>query len=98
MEMINKRDLIKFIDKTVVPQLLLRDNVSSAGLMAGLSKVLEETDVVPTIDAVPVVRCRECKYARPLVQEEYVDCIMWRMGFQVDGFCHMGAKMDEPSP
>ena len=46
------------------------------------------------IDAVPVVRCRECKYARPLVQDEYVECIMWCRGSQVDGFCHMGAKMD----
>lgn len=48
----------------------------------------------PTIDAVPVVRCRECKYARPLVQEEWVECIMWRIGSLVDGFCDMGAKMD----
>jgi hypothetical protein len=48
----------------------------------------------PTIDAVEVVRCRECKYARPLVQEEWVACIMWCRGSQSDGFCHMGAKMD----
>ena len=56
-----------------------------------MKKVVEET---LTIDAVPVVRCRECKYARPLVQEEWVECIMWCRGSQVDGFCHMGARID----
>lgn len=54
-DLISKRALIKFIDKTVVPELLLHDNASGAGVMAGLSKVLEETDVLQTIDAVPVV-------------------------------------------
>lgn len=57
-DLISKRDLIKFIDKTVVPELLLHDNDSGAGVMAGLSKALEETDVIPTIDAVPVVHAR----------------------------------------
>ena len=55
--------------------------------------VEDAVQAAPTIDAVPVVRCRECKYARPLVQDEYVECIMWCRGSQVDGFCHMGAKM-----
>ena len=54
-DLISKQALIKFIDKKVVPELLLHDNVSGAGVMAGFSKVLEEMDVFPTIDAVPVV-------------------------------------------
>ena len=58
---------------------------------AEIDEVIANT---PTIDAVEVVRCRECKYARPLVQEEWVECIMWFRGSLVDGFCHMGAMMD----
>ena len=54
----------------------------------------QDIEKAPTIDAVPVVRCRECKYARPLVQEEWVACIMWGRGSLADGFCHMGEKMD----
>lgn len=58
----------------------------------------------PTIDAVPVVRCKDCKFrgfdACPMCHDEYtydeddggdyytVDNTM------DDGFCHMGAKMD----
>lgn len=46
----------------------------------------------PIVDAVPVVRCRECEYACPLVQEEWVACILWSRASEADGFCHKGAK------
>lgn len=82
VRLIDANVLMKNIGK--IPQL--------RGITYGrMKKAVEET---PTIDAVPVVRCRECKYARPLVQEEYVTCIMWCRGSQLDGFCHMGEKMD----
>ena len=58
----------------------------------------------PTIDAVSVVRCRECKYrgydACPMCHDEYTyDEDDGGDYFTVDnttddGFCHMGAKMD----
>ena len=49
------------------------------------------------IDAVPVVRCRECKYATKLcegLKTGNVACFFHRAEMQDDGFCHMGAKMD----
>lgn len=58
----------------------------------------------PTIDAVPVVRCRECKYrgydACPMCHDEYYyddddGADFWTVdNTDDDGFCHMGAKMD----
>lgn len=58
----------------------------------------------PTIDAVPVVRCKDCKH------RGYDVCPMWHDEYTYDdddggdycvvdnttdnGFCHMGAKMD----
>lgn len=45
----------------------------------------------PTIDAVPVVRCRECR------RHQTVNCPMFLRGGDYafhDGFCHMGEKMD----
>ena len=47
----------------------------------------------PTIDAVEVVRCRECKHSRPLTKG-LVACLRWNRAFICDGFCHDGAKMD----
>lgn len=47
-------------------------------------------DGLPTVDAVPVVRCRECK--------EYVYpagvCKHWIKPVPCDGYCNWGAKMD----
>lgn len=54
----------------------------------------------PTIDAVEVVRCRECKYntgrhnSTPWLEGDIV-CEWWGAdGVPDDGFCHMGAKTD----
>ena len=63
-----------------------------------------DIDDAPTIDAVEVVRCRECKNRQnpeecPMCFTEVVDIKGGRM-YQFrdltrnDGFCHMGAKMD----
>ena len=54
----------------------------------------EEVLNAPTVDAVPVVRCKDCKHARPLSYEGYVACILWSRASNLDGFCHKGAKMD----
>lgn len=43
----------------------------------------------PTVDTVPVVRCRECKHRH---SSEFCECR------PEDAFCSDGEKMDEPSP
>ena len=50
----------------------------------------------PTIDAVPVVRCRECQEIEPClaVNDGYSWCNAWGTVVSLDGFCYKGAKMD----
>lgn len=54
----------------------------------------------PTIDAVPVARCRECKHHRNGSCPMRTLSLMAGGRLQVvdntddDGFCHMGVKMD----
>lgn len=50
----------------------------------------------PTIDAVPVVRCRECKESEqcPLIGADNLYCNVWDTVVHCDGFCYQGAKMD----
>lgn len=66
-------------------------------VLLGIKKHIDDT---PTIDAVPVVRCRECVFrgqhdlcpmnVRVYMLDEaaYLDCT------EDDGFCHKGEKMD----
>lgn len=45
----------------------------------------------PTIDAVPVVRCKDCKHSKPdLFCEEHVVCSPLATMMPCDGFCCFG--------
>lgn len=55
---------------------------------------LAKISMPPSVDAVEVVRCGECKHAREVPPGKYVACIMWNRAFPCDGFCHMGVRMD----
>ena len=49
----------------------------------------------PTIDAVPVVRCRECRNSQKLKRcADQVYCMVWANNPRTDGYCYLGAKMD----
>ena len=95
-DLISKRALIAFIDRQMVPGLLLQDNASGAGVMSGFSRALEETNVIPTIDAIPVVRCRDCMHCLwdELHKDKKGRCMEHHIWCEDDGFCHKGEKMD----
>jgi hypothetical protein len=67
---------------------------------ADLDWIARDINVLPAIDAVPVVRCKECKHrgdtdACPMLCEVYYGFETERYDTtEDDGFCHMGAKMD----
>lgn len=76
----------------------------AGGFLVQRYQVVGLIDEAPTIDAVPVVRCRECKHrgydACPMCHDEYYfddddGADYWTAdNTDDDGFCHMGAKMD----
>jgi len=52
-------------------------------------------DAQPTVDAVPVVRCRECKHRDP--EDHKCDCghaILWQLPREDDWFCADGERKD----
>lgn len=59
----------------------------------------ELVDKAPTIDAVPVVRCRDCKYFVDLEPLDPCECMHWMGRFSVaytepNGFCSYGERKD----
>ena len=54
---------MRLIDGDSLMKTVFNDVVLVDGEVKGVGLILAETvDKAPTIDAVPVVRCRECKY------------------------------------
>ena len=63
----------------------------------------DEIDEMPTIDATPVVRCKDCKWfaysapyrETPVLMMNLV-CYKWGRGCRTDpdGFCFMGERKD----
>ena len=63
-------------------------------------EVADEIFDAPTIDAVPVVRCKDCKYYRlvfSLDKEDGMRCLREKYTREIkpDDFCSYGVKMDE---
>ena len=60
------------IDGDLLMKTVFNDVVLVDGEVKGVGLILAETvDKAPTIDAVPVVRCRECKYHRDKNEQEH---------------------------
>jgi len=45
-----------------------------------------------TIDAVPVVRCKDCENSQPIYDADCVWCNLRREEMQRNGFCHEGVR------
>lgn len=54
-------------------------------------------DAQPTVDAVPVVRCRECKYFLPEWPDDASSVYQCHKGLgwpEPDGYCYKGERKD----
>ena len=67
------------------------------GYMDALDKVEETVKSAPTIDAVPVVRCKDCVYYQDNNDGYPHDGCRWRSDETPDAtdFCSFGEKKDE---
>ena len=85
-------------DKRLIDANALMKNIGKIPQLRGITygrmkKAVEET---PTIDAVEVVRCKECKYLTTFRMNgiNYPLCMITDKEKTLDGFCDDGAKMD----
>lgn len=60
----------------------------------GIETVLEYAEQLPTVDAVPVVRCRECKYYKPDELECGCDFAGGLPYVKPDDFCSYGKRKE----
>ena len=50
--------------------------------------------LAPAVDAVSVVRCKDCENASGCISSFRVWCEEFDRPVALDGYCHLGAKMD----
>lgn len=62
----------------------------------GLREAANYIENAPTLDVVPVIRCRECKHKSQGISDKMRTwCSMWQCWIlHGDGYCHMAEKMD----
>lgn len=70
-------------EKLGVVTVKVPDGVDAESYVKGCQDILERIDVAPTVDAVPVVRCKECRH--------YERCEL----MTDDGFCSDGERKDD---
>lgn len=70
--MIDANKAIKFLRETKVKETGAFSRGINKGLNIALS-ALGNQEITPTVDAVEVVRCKECRWARPQDHREPVD-------------------------
>lgn len=99
-------DALKEVMKAVLLQSIFAgdDEEEKQAIKRGEQLIRECVNECPTIDAVQVVRCRECRCSEKIEGDETsVICGYWRYRSRgvstakvpADGFCDFGAKMDE---
>lgn len=74
-----------------------------ADYCAGWNGLIRLLAKAPTVDAAPVVRCKECKHCRELnrkdrIEEAYADGVLWCTnqsdGVWPDDYCSYGERKD----
>lgn len=77
---------------------ILEKGVSIPGCV---SKMVSTWDIVhaPTVDAVEVIRCKECQEFAPGFIRPYLGwCSVWDTTVRETGFCHHGKPRSEEKP
>ena len=87
---------MRMIDADLLMKTVFNDVVLVDGEVKGVGLILAETvDKAPTIDAVSVVRCRECKHCDP--ENHHCDHHMGTaapLRRNPDDFCSYGERKD----
>lgn len=94
MRLIDKRELMKLLDDMFSRY----DGTPSVmeGFKYGLDAVISEVSVMPTIEAEPVIKCKDCIYNKGEVNKKgFIICSANGMDITDYDYCSWGEKMDK---
>ena len=76
----------------LMERLKFKRKISEVGLYRGLESAMAQCAKAPTVDAVEVVRCKDCEYTCPGTSG--IVCTMWGAGTEPDGWCYKAERKD----
>ena len=86
---------MRMIDADLLMKTVFNDVVLVDGEVKGVGLILAETvDKAPAVDAVEVVRCRECKHHKETSVKERAHCSLTGYTVEYDDFCSCGERKD----
>lgn len=93
-------DMLQGVEDDIFAEAMLEVNPKKALVAGVVQEVKNQVIALPAVDAVPVVRCREC-FRRGMPDlcpmcarmSSMDDIVAWDIT-EDDGFCHKVAKMD----
>ena len=87
MSLINREALLSF-------EKMDADLCATCGERHTAEDVIMMIKTAPTVDAVPVVRCRECKYHEDTSVTEYEHCCLLSKTVRYNDFCSYGERKE----
>lgn len=93
-------DEVRLIDANALKKNLnavLKPGICPEVELSTLAVVEMEMERVPTVDAVPVVRCRDCQAAtseHPEITNFVLDCEVWKKCVLPDWYCCHGRRKE----
>jgi hypothetical protein len=94
VDLIDRESLVKWL-KDVGDYFRILDGVKAERKMLG--KIIDHVEAMPTVDAVPVVRCKDCKWCRcydKLLLRYECTRFLGSMQVREDDFCSHGKRKD----
>lgn len=86
-------ELLAIQDVTYMSTCLTVDECKGKRWM--IARALNAVKDAPTVDAVEVVRCKDCKYSTPdIMSEDYIACWERNTVMPNDGFCSYGKRKE----
>lgn len=90
--------MARYIDADALKERLslvgvVADDLYGMGINRGLDRAETEIDMLPTANVVEVVRCKDCKYAKPMSFKGYFMCKRHhKYCRKADDFCSYGER------
>lgn len=96
MQLIDKTELLRTLEQDINVSVTGAENMKA--VQKCLQEILDDVKESPVVDAVPVVRCKDCKhhYYHELLKQDYCEIPNMQFGeIDPNGYCHRAERKKE---